>query len=792
MENCAFKHEKAICDLEFLKTCKAYETLPKFLYFKLYRKQLHHSKLYKSWQYKLLNIEITSKNKLIKNLKCKHDKLCMDFENIVSRLDLTWLKSYINVNVNKRIQLVKIRQSRKLSNLGINNSLTPLDPNKVIFNYSSRILTDKEKNLLAFGLSFCLPIFKINFFNYFLSFEKLYNILKKETCFGQRENPSLKSQLHNLAYKLFYNFKPKKVFSPFISKSDINILKSLSRDDSITICRPDKGRGVVILDKSNYISKMEEILSDYTKFKEIKHNNNLKLTLQQEDKVNRLVRTLTKDNLFSEATASQLKISGSSPGIMYGLPKIHKNNIPLRPILSANNTSMYNIAKFLVPILSHLTTNEYTVKNSFEFSENIINVNNSSKYIMSSFDIVSLFTNIPLEETINICLNKLFNNTSLYKGFSKKQFKNLLEISSKNIMFFFNGKLYQQIDGVAMGSPLGPTLANIFLCHWEKIWLEDCPIDIKPHYYKRYVDDTFMLFENENQIEKFKEYLNNKHKNIKFTVDSESNNSLSFLDVKITKQNNKFVTSLFRKATFTGLGTHFLSYCPQIYKINTIKTLVFRAFNISSTYFNFHLEISFLKNYFVTNGYPSNLFYNVLYKFLNNIYFPKQNKISVEKKVIYIKLPYYGYISQKIKNVINRLTSEMYPQINLKIVFSNKLTISSFFKHKESLQSDMCSSVIYKFTCACNAQYIGSTARQLRCRISEHMGISVRTQLPLNSQITSSILEHSKQHFHQITYDNFKIITKTNNSDLRLLESMYINKFKPNLNEGLPVDLNIL
>ena len=67
-------------------------------------------------------------------------------------------------------------------------------------------------------------------------------------------------------------------------------------------------------------------------------------------------------------------------------------------------------------------------------------------------------------------------------------------------MFFFNSKLYQQIDGVAMGSPLGPTLANIFLCHWEKIWLEDCPIDIKPHYYKRYVDDTFMLFEKENQI----------------------------------------------------------------------------------------------------------------------------------------------------------------------------------------------------------------------------------------------------------------------------------------------------
>ena len=95
MEDCAFKHAKAACDLEFLKTCKAYEPLPKFLYFKLYKKQLRHSKLYKSWQYKLLNIEISSKNKLTKNLKIKHDKLCRDFENTVARLDFTWLKSYI-------------------------------------------------------------------------------------------------------------------------------------------------------------------------------------------------------------------------------------------------------------------------------------------------------------------------------------------------------------------------------------------------------------------------------------------------------------------------------------------------------------------------------------------------------------------------------------------------------------------------------------------------------------------------------------------------------------------------
>ena len=84
---------------------------------------------------------------------------------------------------------------------------------------------------------------------------------------------------------------------------------------------------------------------------------------------------------------------------------------------------------------------------------------------------------------------------------------------------------------------------------------------------------TLMLFKKENQIEKYKEYFNNKYKNTKFTVVSESNNSLLFLDVIITKLNNNFVTSLFRKATFTGFDTRFLSFCLQILKINTIKTL---------------------------------------------------------------------------------------------------------------------------------------------------------------------------------------------------------------------------
>ena len=86
-----------------------------------------------------------------------------------------------------------------------------------------------------------------------------------------------------------------------------------------------------------------------------------------------------------------------------------------------------------------------------------------------------------------------------------------------------------------MGSPLGPTLANVFMSHMEKRWLKDCPLEFKPILYRRYVDDSFLLFNSDQHIQQFLEYLNNKHESIKFTVELSKNNILPFLDIKIKK-----------------------------------------------------------------------------------------------------------------------------------------------------------------------------------------------------------------------------------------------------------------
>ena len=122
---------------------------------------------------------------------------------------------------------------------------------------------------------------------------------------------------------------------------------------------------------------------------------------------------------------------------------------------------------------------------------------------MRSLDADSLFTSIAHNETIDICVNQLFENTDTIKGFAKSKLKQLLCMATKESYFVFNSLLYKQTDGVAMGSPLEPSFANAFLSYHEKNWLNNCPQGFKPAFYRCYVDDIFILFESNNHLKYF-------------------------------------------------------------------------------------------------------------------------------------------------------------------------------------------------------------------------------------------------------------------------------------------------
>ena len=124
--------------------------------------------------------------------------------------------------------------------------------------------------------------------------------------------------------------------------------------------------------------------------------------------------------------------------------------------------------------------------------------------------VASLFTNIPFQEAINICTNLLYNNEDV-------------------IDFFFNDVLYKQKGGVAMGSPLGPAMTNVFLSFYEIKWLEQCSKEFKPVFYRRYVDDIFVLFESAEHLSKFRNYFNTCHPNTSFSFEQKKMESCHFL-----------------------------------------------------------------------------------------------------------------------------------------------------------------------------------------------------------------------------------------------------------------------
>ena len=214
----------------------------------------------------------------------------------------------------------------------------------------------------------------------------------------------------------------------------------------------------------------------------------------------------------------------------------------------------------------------------------------------------------------------------------KRHFRQLLTISVKSSCFLFNDVYNKQIDGVAMGSPLGPTLANLFLVYHEDKWLDNCPLQFCPKYYRRYVDDIFLMFESKNHVKKFLHYMNSRHPNIKFTCEEEINNIISFLDISITRVNNKLITSLYRKKTFSGVYMNYNSFLPVKYKKGLIHTLLFRAYNICVDYNTLHNEIEYLKSVWQRNSFRSFSLIVALKSFLINCLFLQNYLIMCQIK----------------------------------------------------------------------------------------------------------------------------------------------------------------
>ena len=305
----------------------------------------------------------------------------------------------------------------------------------------------------------------------------------------------------------------------------------------------------------------------------------------------------------------------------------------------------------------------------------------------------------------------------------------------------------------------------------------------------RYVDDTFVVLNSKNDLEKTINYLNSIHKNIKFTFETEKKNSIAFLDVLVNKESGKLSTTIYRKKTFTGVMLNWNSLTSKRYKINLIGCLLTRAYNICSDLSKLHLEIEKIKQILSKNDYPMDTIDTQIKKFLNKKMDQNEAKKVQERKellkleqlkqkTIYLVLPYINVEIEKFGSELSKLVEEYYNNVKLKVVFKAPREIKDLFTFKDKTTPLMRAKVIYKIKCGeCESFYIGKTKRQLITRILEHKkGKGQEENL-------SALYKHEKSTLHRVEYNNAEILDQAD-SDKKLLlkEMLYIKRHTPDLN----------
>ena len=296
------------------------------------------------------------------------------------------------------------------------------------------------------------------------------------------------------------------------------IIPDLSNRDNIILLKQNKGQGVIVMDRSKFTEKCLEVLS--TKQFTVVEND---LTKTLESKIQSIIRKIKTK--ISDQENKDLYPTGSQPGKFYCTAKMQKlpingnlNHLPLRPMVSNINTSTYDLAKTFSKLLSPIRQSDHNVRSTKDFTQNIKRENIPTGYKMVSFDVKLLFTNVPLDRTINIILKRIYYDNELRISISRNEMKELLLLCTKKVYFTFNGKINMQVDGVAIESPLGPVLADIFMIQLEKVILLELTECIK--YWKRYVNDriSFVKFGSINYIIT---KLNSFDKNIQFSLEEE-------------------------------------------------------------------------------------------------------------------------------------------------------------------------------------------------------------------------------------------------------------------------------
>ncbi|XP_050518679.1 uncharacterized protein LOC126892954 isoform X2 [Diabrotica virgifera virgifera] len=545
------------------------------------------------------------------------------------------------------------------------------------------------------------------------------------------------------------------------AQSHLKTLKSIKHkiaNHNLIFSKADKGNCLVILDRDTYNNKVSSFLDD---------NHFIILPTDPSKRfISKLKDNIKKHSEFlSNYEAPYNKLPGN-PLIprLYGLPKIHKVGIPIRPVVSFINTPVSILSKFILNTLKNLInfTPRFTVSNSYQLVDKLQLINLNPDITMLSFDVSNLFTSVPKIETLSLVKSLLVNKSFQPNVISP--ILDILELCLSQDFFQFNNKFYKQPDGLAMGSCLSPFLADVFMDHLESNHIMKNPEIL--HWF-RYVDDCLVFIAgHHDSAQQLLLKINSIHPNIKFTMELESSQAINFLDLSITRLNNQFNFGIFRKPTQTDHVIHFSSNHPLSHKLAAFRSFIHRLFSIPMSTDSFNKELNIIKQIAVNNGYDPSIIDKLIRKRESKLLQNSAFHQSSSSSAIYRSLPYHNpHLSEKIKRIVSN-SSE-----NIHISFKVGNTLGHFLTNTKDTIHYMNRSGVYRLTCSdCDASYIGRTYRSLSTRSAEHS----------KRDTTSAFSHHLKVNNHHLDIpDGVKLIHNIqdrNNLRLDLYEDLEISR----------------
>jgi hypothetical protein len=455
--------------------------------------------------------------------------------------------------------------------------------------------------------------------------------------------------------------------------------------------------------------------------------------------VKKVVKQLLKSKSISNEISRKLIDNDPTIARAYGLPKIHKADVPLRPIVSLIGSPTYKIAKWLFKKLKYLScSSPFSINNTFLFLEKIRNLRISPDESFVSFDVTSLFPSIPTALALSTVKDLLTDRPC---DVPTDDLIKLLSLCLNNYCMF-DGKYYRQVKGTPMGSSISGLVAEVVLQKLEKLAFQK----LKPTLWVRYVDDTFVIIR-KDAFAVFYELINSIFGDIKFTCEEAKDDSLPFLDVLVRKlPDGSLQTSVYRKDSSADVILNYDSNHPASHKRSCVQTLFKRARTHCSSKESLENEIDYLYRILIENAYPNNFIRECLRKPKRRPLDPTEN----ETKHNWFSLPYIKGTSEIVARQLKKL--------DIGIAHKPAATIrSKIVKAKDQMQALQKKGVVYRIPCTgCSGAYYGQTGKQLQTRLHEHQ-LCIRRRDHL-----SQLAMHTFESGHKFDWEQTSIVGASN------------------------------